>query len=181
MIALVILVLLVAVAAWTDVGRHRIFNWNTYLGMLAAPLLNAAGLGLTPHGYDGLAESAAGFFACGFIMLAAFVFFEMGGGDVKLIAMIGAFLGLERGIEVLLWTFSLGFVLGVTLIIWKYGAWNILKRSFEQLCLIVKARGWVALSPFEREPLKRGLFLAPSAFLAILVVIWPVLSSKLIS
>ena len=31
--------------------------------------------------------------------------FKVGGGDVKLIAMLGAFLGPEQGITAMLWTF----------------------------------------------------------------------------
>ncbi len=46
-------------------------------------------------------------------MLVLFVFFRIGGGDVKLLAMLGAFLGLEQGIETLLWTFVLGGAVGL--------------------------------------------------------------------
>ena len=41
-------------------------------------------------------------------MLVCFVCFQIGGGEVKLIAMIGAFVGPEFGVQVLLWTLVLG-------------------------------------------------------------------------
>lgn len=173
MLALAVLWLLLAVAAATDIARHEIYNWTTYPGMLAGLLLNAGGFGPFPSGMDGAAESAVGFAACGLIMLTAFVFFDMGGGDVKLIAMVGAFVGLQRGIEALLWTFSLGFVLGIGIIIWQSGAWSLLRRSFEHARLVAKTRAWVPLTESERKPLKRGLFLAPSALAAITIVLWP--------
>jgi len=173
MVALAVLLTLLAVATWTDIARHEIYNWNTYSGMLAGLLLNAGGLGVFPAGIEGATESAIGFFACGFIMLTAFVFFDLGGGDVKLIAIIGAFLGLERGIEALLWTFSIGFVCGITIIIWQTGAWNLIRGSAEHAMLVVKTRSFVPLTSTERKPLKRGLFLAPSALAAAVIVAWP--------
>lgn len=179
MVALAVLLILLAVAAGTDIARHEIYNWNTYSGMLAGLLLNAGGMGIFPAGTAGASESAIGFVACGLIMLTAFVFFEMGGGDVKLIAMAGAFLGLERGIEALLWTFSLGFVVGVAIIIWQTGAWNLLRTTARHGMLVAKTRAWVPLSETERQPLKRGLFLAPSALAAAAIVVWPDFSAWL--
>jgi len=173
MIALTALLVLLGIAAWTDIRRHRIANAVTYPGMVAGLLLTSAGLGLTEPGWEGLTASAAGALACGAIMLMAFVLFDLGGGDVKLITMIGAFLGLEAGIEAILWTFSIGFVVGVAMIIWQHGAWRILVRGLEHVRLVLKARGWVPLTPSERRPLERGLFLAPSALAAVVVVVWP--------
>lgn len=172
MTAVGVLIALLLIAAITDIARHQILNWNTYPGIIAGLVLNACGLGTLEGGWDGLLASLYGFLACGSIMLAAFVFFEIGGGDVKLIAMIGAFLGVEAGIEVLLWTFSLGFVAGVSAIIWQSGAINLLRRGIEHLRLVIQARGWVPLTTQERQPLQRGLFLAPSAFVATVVVIY---------
>ena len=37
-------VALLVVAAATDVARHKIYNWTTYPGMLAALAINAAGI-----------------------------------------------------------------------------------------------------------------------------------------
>ena len=59
-------------------------------------------------GEIGLADAALGMFVCGGLLLVCYVFFSIGGGDVKLLAMLGAFLGIEQGIEVVLWTLVLG-------------------------------------------------------------------------
>ncbi len=95
MIAVGVLLALLCVAAWTDFRSHTIYNWNCYPGIVGGLLLNSAGLGLSEPGYDGLWFAAIGFLSCGMIMLTAFVFFQMGGGDVKLVAMIGSFLGWQ--------------------------------------------------------------------------------------
>jgi len=170
MLAFVVLVVLLLLASVTDVRSHWISNWLTYPGILMGLLLNAGGLGWLGIGWPGLQAALTGFLACGGLMLVAFVFFEIGGGDVKLVAMIGAFLGLELGIEAVLWTFSLGFVLGVAVIIWQIGVVDLIGAAFQHMKLVVHAKGWVPLTPLERQPLQRGLFLAPSALIAAVIV-----------
>lgn len=179
MTAVGILLALVLVAAWTDFRSHTIYNWNCYPGIVGGLLLNTAGWGLSDPGFDGFWFATVGFFSCGMIMLTAFVFFQMGGGDVKLLAMVGSFLGLQSGIEALLWTFSLGFVFGIAAVIWKVGAVALLRRGFEHAAAVVKARSWIPLHREEKKPLEQGLFLAPSALIAVCIVVWPEVSDAL--
>jgi len=180
MIAVGVLMAMLAVAAWTDARSHTIYNWNCYPGIIAGVVLNSAGLGLSESGTTGFWFAIAGFLSCGLIMLTAFVFFAMGGGDVKLLAMIGSFLGLQSGIETLLWTFSMGFVFGISVIIWHHGIIGIVRRSFEHAVAVAKARSWIPLHRDEKKPLEQGLFLAPSALIATCIVVWPELIRILI-
>ena len=119
MLATILLLGLVLIAAATDVARHRIYNWTTYPGMIAALGLSATGSLLAARGFVDkkqlvdlgwipISDSLWGLLACGLLMLFCFVMFRVGGGDVKLLAMIGAFLGLVSGMEAMLWTFVLG-------------------------------------------------------------------------
>jgi prepilin peptidase CpaA len=179
MVAMGMLLALLVAAAWTDIRSHTIYNWTCYPGIIAGLALNFAGLGLAESGFDGLGFATAGFLSCGMIMLTAFVFFQMGGGDVKLLAMIGSFLGLQSGIEALLWTFSIAFVFGVSALIWQYGAVAIIGRGLEHAAAVVKARSWIPLHREEKKPLKQSLFLAPSALIAVCVVVWPEVSDAL--
>ncbi|MFQ5733690.1 MAG: prepilin peptidase [Planctomycetaceae bacterium] len=160
-----ILLALLAVAAVTDVRRHKIYNWNTYPGIVAGLVLN----GLTA-GWIGVGGAALGFLVCGFVMLLCFVLFDMGGGDVKLIAMMGAFLGFQKGVEAMLWTFVLGAVMGMAIVIWRYGFLTLLANAWRHVRLVFQAWGWISLTKEEREPLQRWLFLAPSALAAVGVV-----------
>jgi prepilin peptidase CpaA len=176
---------LVAVAAYTDAARHRIYNWTTYPGILAGLALAAGGwlfelaapsaasdwrqtVGWLPIG-----DALAGFFVCGVIMLVAFVLFPIGGGDVKLLAMIGALAGLSRGLEVLLWTFIFGGCFGLIVLIWKLGALALVKRAGQLLLGIVSLGIWLRPPAEERETLKLPVFLGPCAALALVATFVP--------
>lgn len=125
------LLALLAVAACTDLKWQKIPNWLTYPGILL-------GLGLRGWlgGWPAAEDGIRGLVICGGIMLLCFVMFQLGGGDLKLVAMMGAFLGWERGIEALLWTFVLGGVLGVAWLIWQIGVFRILMGTVRQLSRI---------------------------------------------
>ena len=190
MLVTVLLLGLLAVATATDVWRQKIYNWTTYGGILAAFAINAVGgalvawagadlgmlqrwlgcVGLPDGGFGFLVESFLGFLICGFVLLVCFVFFKIGGGDVKLIAMLGAFLGPEKGIEAMLWTFVLGGCVGLIVLIWRVGPWRLLVRALRQVLWTLRLRSWAPLSEEERAELQTRLFLAPSAVAAVVIV-----------
>lgn len=173
MVSAVLAVLLLVTATVTDVARHKIYNWTTYPGIVGGIAANwcFGGVDGTSPGREALESSLLGFVACGLIMLFCLVFFgDIGGGDVKLVAMMGACLGFRLGIEAMLWTFVLGAVLGVATLLWQIGFLRIVTKVWRHLVLVVKSRGWIAPTREERGPLKQGLYLAPSALIAVLVV-----------
>jgi prepilin peptidase CpaA len=105
-------------------------------------------------------------------MLACYVFFTggVGGGDVKLLAMVGAFLGPWRGLEALLWTFVLSACVAILLLVWRLGAWRLLLRTVQSVAHLAIFRSWPPLRGEEREQLKTDVFLSPSALVAVLIV-----------
>ena len=127
---------------------------------LAALGLSAAGahcwppVGVTEEaacesaGLDSASESLLGLAACGLVMLLCFVLFKVGGGDVKLIAMLGALLGLEQGITAMLWTFVLGGCMALIVLVWRVGPLRLVVRVFRQVM-------W-SLAAGPLEPLERG-------------------------
>ena len=127
----IVLLLLVAIASVTDTTRGHIYNWTTYPGLLAGLLFQSLILSDAGHlefNATGLTESLLGVVGCGGIMLACFLLSDMGGGDVKLLAVVGAFLGLQDGLTALLWTIVLGgfgglaMLVGIIVIGWQAGA-----------------------------------------------------------
>ena len=104
-------------------------------------------------------------------MLTCFLLSDMGGGDVKLLATVGAFLGLQTGLPAQLRTNVRGGGTGVAMVFWQSGAGRIRVGTARHLALVVRSRGWVPLETAEREPLKRSLFLAPSALAGVLMTL----------
>lgn len=182
MLATTVLLGSLLVATATDLLRHKIYNWTTYPAILAALGLNVTGAVLLAHtdldqgqlerhlGYVGLGQSLVGFLACGLLMLVCYVMFRIGGGDVKLIAMLGAFLGVEKGIEAVLWTFVLGACVALTVLIWRVGPVPLVVRTLRQILWTVRLGRWSPLTEEERAQLQPPLFLAPCALVAVLLV-----------
>jgi prepilin peptidase CpaA len=186
MFVTLLLIALVLTAAATDAARRKIYNWTTYPGMLAGLVLATAGAvadWISPGvfeawqpavGWLSLSDAAAGFLLCGVVMVLCFVFFPaVGGGDVKLLAMVGALAGLERGLEILLWTFILGGVLGLTILIWRVGAGTLVKRAGQLLLGFVTLGAWLSVPREEKQELRSPVFLGPCAAAALAAVLLP--------
>lgn len=156
-----------AVATVTDVLRQTIPNVITYPGIMTAFALRGY-----LWGWPGFEEGLKGCAGCGAIMLVCFLFLGVGGGDLKLVAMMGAFLGLSAGLEALLWTLVLGGILGVVALIWQIGIVTMLRGAVHHLRLVWRSKHWVPLNTAERMKLKQPLFLAPAALAAALIVGW---------
>jgi hypothetical protein len=105
-------------------------------------------------------------------MLACYVFFPggVGGGDLKLIAMCGAFLGLYDGLEAMLWTLVLGACLALVLIVWRAGAIWLLASAGRYVLYRLRIGAWTPLTDEHRALLKPELRLSPSALAAAAIV-----------
>jgi len=117
---LALLIVLVIIAAAFDIKYRRIPNWLVLIGLVA-------GLGfgtLSSHG-AGISGWSLGF-AVGFgLFLPLYLMRAMGAGDVKLIAMVGGFLGAAGVFEVILLTLLAGGGLAA--------AYALLRGSFRKL------------------------------------------------
>jgi prepilin peptidase CpaA len=94
-VAAVTITALVCTAAWWDFTIHRIPNWLTVSGLAVALLLRAlVGFGSLAAGLEGLGLTLA-------VSLGLYALRAIGGGDVKLLAAVGAFFGFPRVISAL--------------------------------------------------------------------------------
>ncbi|MDH3271199.1 MAG: prepilin peptidase [Gemmatimonadota bacterium] len=91
----VVLIAVLVLSVWFDVSAQRIPNWLTAGGLIGALALRAA-VGPEALGV-GVLGGALGF-ALGILLFAAGA---MGAGDGKLLATVGAFLGLDAFIRCL--------------------------------------------------------------------------------
>ena len=180
MLATILLLGPMLIATTTDVARHKIYNWTTYTGILAAFGFHAIGsfllsgridaTRLAKLGFIPFSESLLGFAACGLVMLVSFALFRVGGGDVKLMAMVGAFVGPWQGVMIMLWTFVFGGCMGLGVLIWRVGPWRLAARTFRQLMWSLRLGHWEPLSDADRAQLQPPLFLAPCALAAVVIV-----------
>ncbi|MDO8768049.1 MAG: prepilin peptidase [Burkholderiaceae bacterium] len=112
-----ILLLLVAVAAGFDLKSRRIPNWLVLVGLVASLILQ-----IIFNSFN----SFYGFKAWGLGLLVGFGLFlplyllrAMGAGDVKLMAMVGAFLGPLGALGAVLTTLVVGGVLAIAVALWS--------------------------------------------------------------
>jgi len=137
-LALLPMALLLLAAAWEDIRYHRIPNryvfWGAGLGILLNTLL-PDGLGFASQLPGGLGFlSAVAGMAIGLgALLPMYLLRVMGAGDVKLMAMVGAFLGPEDAVGAVLGTFLAGGVLSLAYA-WKGG---VLRRMLQNIRFIV--------------------------------------------
>jgi prepilin peptidase CpaA len=116
------LLLLLLAAAWSDIRRRRIPNILVFPGAIAGVLLHA----LLPQETGGLGVlgSLAGWGTGLALLLPLYLLRIMGAGDVKLMAMTGAFLGAQATVGALLCVLLAGGVLALGTALWlgKLGA-----------------------------------------------------------
>lgn len=119
---------LVTVAAWCDVRRHRIPNLLTYPSWFVGLALGSAYGGL-----QGAFDSGLGF-AAGFVPLfLLFLCGSLGGGDVKLMGGVGALLGFPGGLNALISSILVGGFLAAVVLLWQ-GRLLALARYAGTLC-----------------------------------------------
>jgi prepilin peptidase CpaA len=184
MVCTAVLLGFLTIATVTDIRQRKVFNWTTYPGIVVAILGSAIATSLGADTVQGsqsdvellgivsISDALVGFLACGLAMLVCYVFFPggVGGGDVKLIAMIGAFLGLYEGLEVMLWTFVLGGCQALITLIWRVGAIELIRRSLKYCWFIVRSGGHASPSTAETKSPAVMMFLSPSTLLSVLIV-----------
>jgi prepilin peptidase CpaA len=107
-----LLLVVVAVAAYTDVRSGRIFNKLTYGAAGAGLMLNTLAYGLA-----GAVASAEGWLLGAAVFIAFFLLGAMGAGDVKLMAAVGAIMGPLFLVNAFLFTGLAGGVIAMIVVL----------------------------------------------------------------
>ncbi len=120
LVVLLTLVILLGMVAWQDIKQHRISNRVVLVGVVLGFMFN----GLMPQGqgFNSPAPGGLGWLAAltglgmGMALLLPFYWLRaMGAGDVKLMGMVGAFIGPGQVLGALLGTFLIGGVMALVI------------------------------------------------------------------
>ncbi len=128
---------LIGVLVWAgaiDLIHHRIPNWLVLAGLSYALVYN----GLHPdYVHDGIGVlGALEGVGVGFVLTLPFYLLRgMAAGDVKLMAMTGAYLGPWDGLHAVLWSFMAGGVLALAIVLVN-GRLARLWRNLSQAALV---------------------------------------------
>jgi prepilin peptidase CpaA len=113
-------------AAWNDVRSYRIPNKLVFAGTIIAVVFNT----VAPQEIGGLGVlDSLGGFAVGLIaLLPLYLLRVMGAGDVKLMAMTGAFLGAGGAAGALIYVLLSGGVLALGLVLYQGNLLKLLQK-----------------------------------------------------
>jgi prepilin peptidase CpaA len=131
-------VLVALVGAVIDVRSGRIPNRLTYTALLAALLLRTALVGLS-----GLKSGAIGMLVAGGLFLLLYILGAMGGGDMKLMAAVGAWVGSAQVMRLILAAALAGGVLAIGRIIFR----NMMGQTLRNIMQLIYYRLTSGLQP----------------------------------
>lgn len=121
--SLLIVVLIICVA--TDLKSRKIYNKVIFPSLILAVLLNTVFYGLS-----GLYDSLLGFLLGFGILLIPYLMGGMGAGDVKLLALIGAFTGPVFVLSSAIYMALLGGLVGIGILIYRSGLFSSFRNLF---------------------------------------------------
>ena len=131
-------VICATIGAAGDLRSNRIPNWLTY-GTLALALAIRVALG----GWRSLEQGLAGILLGGGIFFVLFLVHGMGGGDVKLMAAVGAWVGLHGTLRVLIATALAGGILAVVYMVF----YKRVGSTFRNVGLLLRFHLWSGVRP----------------------------------
>jgi prepilin peptidase CpaA len=142
MVIQIIFFLLLLVTAVTDLAYKKIYNFITIPAIVLGLIGNSVF-----DGWDGLKFSLLGLLIGGGGFFLIFIFGGIGGGDVKLMAAVGALMGYPFIVGAVFYSILVGGLTAIVLMIWRDILWSSLKNIFRSL--------YTGLVPgLERIPLK---------------------------
>lgn len=164
-----VLAVLMVPAAIYDLRTRRIPNWLSLAGMLLGVAVHSA-----YTGFSGSLESLGGL---GLALVIGFLLFAigwLGAGDAKLLAAVGAIVGLSHTLEFLFWIAMSGALIAAVALAVRGVLPNMLKRLWVTLALSLFSRRWSYVPPAKMESVE-----IPYAISIALGVVVAVVTGKL--
>lgn len=132
------LLIILAVAAWTDLKEERIPNYLIVIGFLAGIFYRLS------QGTGMLSEGLLGGIVPLFLFVPLFLIRAMGAGDIKLMSVMGIFLGVRSVLYAIVVAICFAAVFGVIRGIYRHTVLDRIKylfAYFERLFVYAKTPG----------------------------------------
>ena len=153
----ILLSLILLIAAFTDLRQHKVYNWLTFPGLVLG-----LGLNLAQQGLPGLWFSLLGLLIGGLLFFPAFFWGGMGAGDIKLMAVIGAFTGAGFVVNTALYAAMAGGIIAMVILGIKGELWITLKNLARFFYFLMLPK-YAAASDFKKQPLPFAAVIALGA------------------
>ena len=124
----VLLPAILILASWIDLKTHRIPNYLTFTALIAGFLLQ-----ILLHGWNGITHSLGGVIVGFLIFIPFYIKGGMGAGDVKLMAVVGAFLGYQYTFLAVGLSLFAGSIMGIFLLVILGGIKAAMHRYFSMI------------------------------------------------
>jgi prepilin peptidase CpaA len=115
-----------SIGAFSDVRARRIPNWLNYSGLLLG-LLAGTAFG----GWRGLFQGVASALIGGGVFFLFYLVRGMGAGDVKLMAAVGAWLGIRQTLAVMMAAAIAGGILAIIYVVFYRRVWSTVQNMGE--------------------------------------------------
>lgn len=164
----VVLFSFLALGVCYDVFSKRIPNWLNGLGLCAAFLFACF-----VNGWTGVGDAGLGMLVGLASLLPLYAFASMGAGDVKMIAVVGAFIGAAKVVAIALLSIAVAAVMSVFIILLRGELPVLCRRYWTMLEHLIVVREMVYLPPRSGEWAGRRMAFAPAIAIATFVVtVW---------
>lgn len=142
---MIVMFAFVAVCLITDLRTRKIYNSVILSGLAAALALNTGSMGL----FGGAAFTVSGLLTGIILLIIPFILGGLGAGDVKMLGMIGAFVGHNTVVEVLVASAVAGGVLALVVMLKEGGFLRRMKKMVVALYCFIFVRKTVHLEGLE--------------------------------
>jgi prepilin peptidase CpaA len=163
-----LLFIFVIICLFTDLSERKIYNPVVLGGTLAALVINMLQLGVL----DGFTYTAAGMFTGIFLLIMPFIAGGLGAGDVKMLGMIGAFVGYEMVVQVLLVSALVGGLYALFAMVVERRLFRGMWKLFIGLIMFVLTRKTVYLYNMEDNRGDRAMIPYGAALSAGVIIIY---------
>jgi len=164
-----LLLVLLALAAVIDMRCHRVPNWLSLGGAVLALVSYTVLLGI---GRDGLLAGLSSWLIGLAVFLPLYLMGGMGAGDVKLMAMAGAFLDPAHALLASGLALGTGSLMGLGILFYRRGALLMARRYGSTLqCLAVTGK-WSYVPPEADEPAAQRFPYAAAVAIGTLATLW---------